>query len=94
MRAGIHADALDPKLGAGDDQGRDGEEGGGRGVAGDGEALGPELGLAAQQDRLALAGDVGAEQLQQALAMVAGRDRLDDPGEAGDVERGEQQRRS
>ena len=34
--------------------------------------------------------DLGAEQLQHPLAMVAGRHRLDDPGEAGGVERGEE----
>ena len=77
------------------DQGGDGEEGGGRGIAGDRErCCGSKLRLAAQRDRgrrrLAIS---GAERGQQPLEMVAGRRRLDDVGDAGRVERGEEQRR-
>ena len=60
---------------------RDREEGGGRGVAGKDELLRAQFGLAAKRDiRSPSLADVGAEQSEHPLAMVARRDRLRSPG--------------
>ena len=69
----VHPDALDRQFGAGNDEGRDDEKGRCGRVAGDGQRLRPELRLAAKSDLPAVDGDVGAEQSEHKLAMIAGR---------------------
>ena len=89
----IDADALDPDLRARHDQSGDGEEGGGRGVAGDGEVPRLELGLAAQRDAAARRIAISAPNRAASARDGRGSARLSTIGDAGRVERGEQQRR-
>ena len=94
VRSRVHPDALDPKLRARDDQGRDGEEGGGRGVAGDGERLRPQAPASPRRTISSPSTAMSAPNsfsIRSLWSRVG--DRLDDPGEAGDVERGEEQGR-
>ena len=95
---GVEANIRHHHVRAGDEARRDHREGGGGGIAGDGDMLRTELSLAAERDdaravRSLLDGEVGAEAAQHPLAMVARRHGLDHAGEAGRVEAGEQHRR-
>ena len=91
----VDADALDPHRRSRDDQSRDDQEGGRGEIAGDSDLCGLQLGFADQLD-VALAlllaePDVRRRTVEQPFGMVAGRHRLDHPGDPGDVEPGEQQ---
>ena len=76
----------------------DDHERGGAWIGGDGDGLRLQLGPPDEADdggavRRALDGEIGAEALQHPLGMVARRHRLDDGGDAFDIEAGQQHRR-